>query len=96
MYYRWRSGAMTIWHYHGGKMDNREAPPFIIHFNVNCLLQEEKKFPKDEGVYVLTEKNYDDAVKEFKYMLVYFYAPWCGHCKAFGPGNKRYNRMSSI
>jgi len=47
--------------------------------------EEERKFPKDEGVYVLTDKNYDDAVKEFKYMLVYFYAPWCGHCKAFGP-----------
>ena len=55
----------------------------VSHF---FSLQEEKKFPKDEGIYVLTEKNYDDAVKEFKYMLVYFYAPWCGHCKAFGPG----------
>jgi len=52
---------------------------------VTAKSEEEKKFPKDEGIYVLTEKNYDDAVKEFKYMLVYFYAPWCGHCKAFGP-----------
>ena len=62
---------------------------YVFRFLTLCLsfsLQEEKKFPKDEGIYVLTEKNYDDAVKEFKYMLVYFYAPWCGHCKAFGPG----------
>jgi len=58
---------------------------FLAVLAVTAFAEEEKKFPKDEGVYVLTEKNYDDAVKEFKYMLVYFYAPWCGHCKAFGP-----------
>jgi len=46
-----------------------------------------KEFEKDEGIYVLNEKNYDEGVngKNFKYLLVYFYAPWCGHCKAFGP-----------
>lgn len=58
---------------------------FLALLSVSALAEEEKKFPKDEGIYVLTEKNYDDAVKEFKHMLVYFYAPWCGHCKAFGP-----------
>lgn len=34
---------------------------------------------------MLTDKNYDEGVKQFQYLLVYFYAPWCGHCKAFGP-----------
>lgn len=53
-----------------------------IFFNPFLCLQE---IEKDEGIYVLTEKNYDEGVKHFQYLLVYFYAPWCGHCKAFGP-----------
>jgi len=44
-----------------------------------------EKLEKDEGIYVLNEKNYEEGTKQFKYLLVYFYAPWCGHCKAFGP-----------
>ena len=31
---------------------------------------------KSEGIFILNEKNYDKAVKEFDYLLVYFYAPW--------------------
>ena len=31
---------------------------------------------KSEGIFILNEKNYDKAVKEFDHLLVYFYAPW--------------------
>ena len=31
---------------------------------------------KSEGIFILNEKNYDKAVKEFEHLLVYFYAPW--------------------
>ncbi len=37
---------------------------------------------------MLNSKNYEKATGEgrsFKHLLVYFYAPWCGHCKAFTP-----------
>ncbi|XP_034455005.1 protein disulfide-isomerase A2 [Hippoglossus hippoglossus] len=52
--------------------------------------EEEKKdktteIEEEKDVMVLHINNFDRALSENQFLLVEFYAPWCGHCKRLEP-----------
>jgi len=45
----------------------------------------ETDYAEDGGILVLNDANFKKALKEHEFLLVKFYAPWCGHCKKLAP-----------
>jgi len=57
------------------------------------LLLSLQTFASASDVLDLTDDDFDVKVKQHKVLLVEFYAPWCGHCKALAP---KYDEAAAI
>ena len=50
-----------------------------------CVFSAISEISVEDGVWVLTDSNFEEALDLQPDLLVEFYAPWCGHCKSLAP-----------
>jgi len=80
------------------KMTSKDIGKFVDDFvagKVDPSIKSEPVPEKQDGpVTIIVAKNYDEIVLDDKKdVLVEFYAPWCGHCKALAP---KYDELGEL
>ncbi|KIW02872.1 protein disulfide-isomerase domain [Verruconis gallopava] len=80
------------------KITNEDIGAFVDDFASGKVEPSVKSEPipekQDGPVTIVVAKNYDEIVlDDSKDVLIEFYAPWCGHCKALAP---KYDELGEL
>lgn len=57
----------------------------ILFFSVITASGGDTHYAPGTGMIVLDEGNFNQVISTRKFVLVNFFAKWCGHCKQFAP-----------
>lgn len=80
------------------ELKEKDVAKFVDSFAAGKIEPSVKSEPipesQDDAVYTVVAHTYNEIVlDDSKDVLVEFYAPWCGHCKALAP---KYEELASL